>query len=516
MRFGGRKEKKNSKLGAVGTYLLVMGILGVLFAVITFGFFYSAAPALVSAGYGWICMTYAVIAGVLFAVIGSVFMSQSALYRAKDNDLLLSMPIPPWQILFSRMLPLYAQNFYFCFIFIFPAYIAYGIVAGVSFPSVIFLIIGLLIIPLFSLTLCCLLGFIVAVVASRVKHANIISVIISLILFAAYFFVYFQIDNAMNALIDNAGQVAGGIKAFAYPLYLVGRMMEGDLLGAFVTLAICCIPFALLYFILSKTYFGIITRGGNTAKTVYRGKKLKKTSVWGGLIGKESKRFFRSTAYLLNCGIGVIMLAIFAVVLAIFGGKFCAGIGEAAPALIPFFAPVVCLIICLTSAMDGVSAPSVSLEGKSLYVLQSLPVESWKPLFAKVFFHIIFNAPAAVVCGIVGAIVLRASAISTVMLVLMPVATNFLFAALGLFFNLKKPVLDWDNETTLIKQSISVVFLMLSVMVVFGALVGLFFAARYIMSVDIYLLICFFLVTLGAVGVMFWIKRRGAVIWENL
>lgn len=516
MRLSGRTKDKKKGLGGFANYLILMAVLGVLFAAMAFSIFIAMAPTFIQNGIGWLCFTYATIMAIAFAVIGSVFMAQSQLYRAKDNDLLLSLPIPSKLILFCRMIPLYVQNFYFCVVILLPAYVSFCISGGFSVLGLLFVLIDLVVIPLFTLTLCCLLGFIVAFIASRVKHSNILTVIISIVLLVAYFVLYSQMGTIITAMIENGAQTAQGIMAFAYPLYLVGRSAEGDWLGWLVTFAICVVPFALLYLLLDKTYIGIITRKTSPSKAVYKQSMVKSSSVWRTLIGKESKRFFRSTAYLLNCGMGIILLLIAAVYLIVWGRPMFAGLEAEIPGIMGIIAPMICIGICSLTSMDGITAPSVSLEGKSISILQSLPVESYKPLFAKVFFHVIFNTPMAIICGILAAVSVKASVLGYFAFILMPVATNFLFGALGLIFNLKKPMMDWDNETVVIKQSISVLFLMLAVFVIFGAMVGLFFAAKLIMSGELYLLICTLALSAGAFGAFCWIKKKGVLIWENL
>lgn len=516
MRLSGRTKDKKSGLSGFANYLILMGVIGLLFFAMAYSMFNVMASAFIQNGIGWLCFTYATIMAIIFAVVGSVFMAQSQLYRANDNDLLLSLPVPSKLILFCRMLPLYVQNFYFCFIILAPAYVAICVSGGFSFSGLLFVLIDIIVVPLFALTLCCLLGFVVAFIASRAKHANIISVALSVLLLAAYFVLYSQMGNILAGMVVGGEQAAAGIKVYAYPLYLVGRSAEGDWLGGLVTFAICAGLFGLLYLLLSKTYMGIITRKGGASKSVYKQKMVKSGSVWGSLIGKESKHFFRSTAYLLNCGIGVIILLIAAVWIIAMGGSLFDSLRSNNPELIKTLTPFLCIGICMISSMDGVTAPSVSLEGKSIFVLQSLPVEGYKPLYAKVLFHVLFNTPMAVICGIIAAIYLKASAVGYIAFILMPVATNFLFGALGLIFNLKKPMLDWDNETVVVKQSISVLFLMLSVMLVFGALVGLYFAAALIISGEIYLIICTVLLAAGAVGALAWIKKSGVRLWENL
>lgn len=516
MRVTGRTKDKKRGIGSFANYLILMAVLGLLFAAMAFSMFMAMAPIFIQNGIGWLCFTYAAIIAIVFAVVGSVFMAQSQLYRAKDNDLLLSLPIPSKLILFCRMLPLYVQNFYFCFVILFPAYIAFCIAGGFSVLGLLFVAIDLVVIPLFTLTLCCLLGFVVAFIASRVKHSNIITVVLSILLLAAYFVLYSQMDTVLQAMMENGAQAASGIKAYAYPLYLIGSSAEGDWLGGIVTFAGCTVLFALMYLLLSKTYLGIITRKDAASKAVYKQSMVKSSTAWRSLIGKESKRFFRSTAYLLNCGMGVILLLLAAVWFIAMGGSLFNDLAAAAPDIMGIITPMICIVICIISSMDGITAPSVSLEGKSIAILQSLPVESYKPLFAKVIFHVLFNTPMAIICGILAAVSVKATVLGYFAFILMPIATNVLFGSLGLIFNLKKPMMDWDNETVVIKQSISVLFLMLAVFVIFGAMAGLFFAARLIMSGELYLIICTVLLCAGAAGALCWIKRKGVLIWENL
>ena len=54
---------------------------------------------------------------------------------------------------------------------------------------------------------------------------------------------------------------------------------------------------------------------------------------------------------------------------------------------------------------------------------------------------------------------------------------------------------------------------MLAVFVIFGAMVGLFFAAKLIMSGELYLLICTVALSAGAFGAFCWIKKKGVLIW---
>lgn len=58
-------------------------------------------------GIDWFLFSFMILAAFCLMFIGSVFFAQSQMYEAKDNELLLSLPVPVSVILASRILTLY-------------------------------------------------------------------------------------------------------------------------------------------------------------------------------------------------------------------------------------------------------------------------------------------------------------------------------------------------------------------------------------------------------------------------
>ena len=59
--------------------------------------------------------------------------------------------------------------------------------------------------------------------------------------------------------------------------------------------------------------------------------------------------------------------------------------------------------LCMLASMNDMAAPSVSLEGKSLWLLQSLPVTPWQVLRAKLRLQLLLTAiPVLAVPGVRG------------------------------------------------------------------------------------------------------------------
>ena len=83
--------------------VLLLGLFGGMFTTLALGI---CAP-LCAAGLDWLYFTLFSLAGLVMGVFGSVFHTFSGLYQAKDNNQLLSLPIPVRAILLSRLLGVY-------------------------------------------------------------------------------------------------------------------------------------------------------------------------------------------------------------------------------------------------------------------------------------------------------------------------------------------------------------------------------------------------------------------------
>lgn len=114
----GKKKKSAGK--AVLVAILFVYILG-CFVVMFGGMFYALAEPLSMLGLGWFYFALAGIVAAALCFIGSVFMAQQQLFNARDNELLLAMPIPASRILGSRMAALLLVNYAFELLVFIPA-----------------------------------------------------------------------------------------------------------------------------------------------------------------------------------------------------------------------------------------------------------------------------------------------------------------------------------------------------------------------------------------------------------
>ena len=92
--YDAKKNKARSKAATIGFIvffvLLMVGLLGGMFTWLSF----TLCPAFAAMQVGWLYFALMGGLGIFLGAFGSVFNTFSGLYLAKDNDLLLSLPIP--------------------------------------------------------------------------------------------------------------------------------------------------------------------------------------------------------------------------------------------------------------------------------------------------------------------------------------------------------------------------------------------------------------------------------------
>lgn len=503
------RSKSSTAMMIIGYGVLIFGFLGGVFAV-----FASSLIPLVDAGYDWMYFSFMELVAVAMGAFGSVFNTYSSLYLSKDNDFLLSMPIPVRYVMASRLLSVYVMGTLYSSIVIVPTMILY-LINYFSVLALIGNIMMLIIVSFIVMVLSCILGWVVAKISSKLKNKSIINVAVSIIFIGLYYFVYYKANAMIRLIIANASVYGEKIKGSFSPLYYLGKIGSGDMLAAAVVTAIVAALCVLTYYIISRSFINIATSSQNVAKKKYVAKSVKARSASLSLVRREIQRFVSSSNYMLNCGFGILILFGAGIFILIKGGSF-------AELIIDIFGKesFVCItataVICLMTSMNDMSSPSISLEGKTIWLAQSLPVSSWQVIRAKRDFHMLLTGVPTLFCSICAVFSLRLSPLGIVMIIVFPQLFILFCDCFGLFLNLKNPNLTWTNEITPIKQSMSVMF------VLFGGWIYaiLTFVAYFLfqnkLSSELYLVGMSALTGLLCLGLDSWLRKKGTKIFEEL
>lgn len=511
-----KKNKARSK-GAVVAYmvlfvLLLVGVLGSMFTALSL----ILCGPMVAVGMDWFYFALMGLLAVLLGAFGSVFNTYAGLYLGKDNDLLLSMPIPVRTIIAARLLGVYLMGLMYAGAVLLPAIIVYLIVSPFSVGKLFGGVLFFVLISLFVLTLSCALGFVVAKVSLKLKNKSFITVILSLLFFGVYYFVCYKSQEILAIFLQNVTAYGERIKGAVYPLYIFGAAATGDPLPLLLFAAVVLLLFYLVWRLLSHSFIGIATASGATAKKTYKAVRTARKSADAALLRKEFARFTASPNYMLNCGMGILMLPILGILLLVKGDLFVAVMNELFENFPGATAVLLCAAIGLASTMNDMAAPSVSLEGKSLWLLQSTPVTPWQVLRAKLSMHLILTLVPMLFCFVCTLFVYPYTAGEAVSAVLLLLSFAVLSALFGLFLGLKMVNLNWTSEITPIKQSAPVA------LALFGgwgyALVsgGLFFLFGRTLGAVGYMLCVFAVTAVLCALLVAWMRKKGTEIFAAL
>lgn len=510
----GRKKKGKKTMTITGLILLLV-LIFVSFCTMFFGIFLLIGEKISQTDYTWFYGAFTLLIATVLSLIGSIFSTQTQLYGATDNDLLLSLPIPPSYILLARMIPLYLCNLFFVATVSVPAFIVYTLYFKHGFLSVLFWILDVVSVSFLGLAICCFIGRLTAKITQKYKSNSILAIIVTIIFFGVYMLFVTYMNEITRVIIDNAGVISSVFKKYLPTVYWAGLSTEGNALWFVVTFLINALVCFAIFLLLSKTYISIVTENKSFVKRSKRIKPVKTKSVFSTLLNKEFLRFIGSPVYFVNCVFGAILLIVATVLIVIKSADVIAltsVLGEYYTLL-----PVI-LMVCasLLSVQDCVSACSVSLEGSSLWILQSLPVKPSDVLLAKLTLHTLVTAPFALVFIIVSTVVLAINPVYSALIAIAVVATIFISGAFGLKRNLLNPDLRWTNESQPVKQSFTAFLSLLFGFIISLAVSAATYGLGLIMPLYASLAIIIVLLLLVAFLYLRWFNKKGSDVFANL
>lgn len=508
--YDAKKNKTRSKVSTIMFMIwfavIMIGFLGGIFTILS----RQLCSQMTALDMGWLYFALMGVLAILLGTFGSVFNTFSGLYLSKDNDLLLSMPIQVSAIVGSRLLSVYLMGLMYSALVIIPAWIVYMITAGITAQSLFGGIILTLLISIFVMTLSCLLGYVVAKVSLKLKHKSMITVVVSLLLIGGYYFFYFKAQNMLTDLLNNLTVYGEKIKGSAYLLFTFGSVGVGDMKSSFIMIALVAVIFLMMWLLISKSFLQVATSTGKISKVEYRKKAMKQENVMKTLILREYRHFISSPGYMLNSGLGIFLMPICAVVLLWKGRMLFTMLNGMFGSQDGSVLLLVTVLLCGLISLNIMTAPSISLEGKSLWIVQSLPVAPWQVLKAKLNMQLILNGIPVVFSMICVAVVCPFKIGQFVMMILLILSYVFAIAAFGLFMGVIKPVLTWTNELTPIKQSAAVVITMFggfgyTVLLFIGYMMLPGYTLGYVRYIGIFIAVN----VVAGLTLYFWLKTKG-------
>jgi ABC-2 type transport system permease protein len=157
------------------------------------------------------------------------------------------------------------------------------------------------------------------------------------------------------------------------------------------------------------------------------------------------------------------------------------------------------------------------LEGKRLWISQSLPIDGSDVLLAKVKMHLVICLPSVLIASLACIITMNLSLIQIFVVLILPTMIVIFSALLGVVVNMHFPKFDWVNETVPIKQSMSTVITMFTSMAVVLLPTVLYSAAlAQTLTIELFMIIYTIVIIALCLLMYRYLKTKGSIIFASL
>lgn len=447
----------------------------------------------------------------LFLVILFISSCSNIIYKSKDNELLLSMPIKKSSIVLSKLSALLLLGYLYESVLLLPFAIMYFIYSTISFASIFSFIIGFILLPIVPIILSTILSAIFNLITRKIKHKQLFALIGLFIFFGLFMYLYMGIDY--SSILNESSKLNAFFVFLPNINFFIISVVNGNFFYLLYNFLLSSAVGVLGSWFLFATYFKI----ANIKDITYKAKiTYKANSVMNCLIKKEAKRYLSSSIYVFNTFFGIILMFGFTIYLCIDKQIFVMLNTFISVSKIDI-ALIFALICCFFVSTCVISSVSISIERKYLENLKSMPLSCSKIVWSKVIFNFIVVAPFSVIAAIIFSIVYQFSIVEILICVFLPLLYGFISAMFGAFVNLMFPNLTTQSDAILVKQTLSSFLAMLSPVILFALSFGAYFKFLInVISFEYFVLIFVGIISLFGIFLTYYIMAKSSKKIRNM
>ena len=469
---------------------------------------------------------YTLVTSVIILMEG-IYKSSDLLFKPKDNDLLLSMPIPKRHIILARIIKFYIYELLYCLIFLLPAVVAYATTFDIN-PPLFWLtsITVLLLTPIIPIALSCIIGLISSSISSKFKHKNFFQVIFSFIFLIALaiFIIISNTDSSFEgrAIVAISDKVAD----YYYPAQtFINLVSDFNIWQYLLFIAVNLIVLVVSTLIVSHFYAKIVSRLGTIKQTVVTSTNynFKRRSQTAAMIKKEIVKYFNTPVLLMNTAIGLILFIVAVVMLCFKYNDFVISLTSStenfpltSEQILSYLPSATVALVAFASLMTFITATIISLEGKTFNLLKTLPISGHKVIMTKVLAAVLLIVPVTALGSIIMAIRFQFGILDTILIFIAVIAAPMLTEMIGVLIDLKYARFNAESDAVVVKQSAGVMvatFLGLGMVLVS---ISLLFTLVFLAGQTVGLIIFNATLVIVSTFVYFVIAARGAEKYMKL
>ncbi len=471
-----KKEKRGGKIVviiALGiSYLFIAGLIVLM--ILLFGQSFMALGLINE----FITILWGIAAFiVLFFGIVSLL---NYLYFSRDTEFFLSLPIKPSTIYFAKFTVVYLTELAIAALLLIPALLTAGIVVGAGAFYYFIGFIGLIFAPSIPLMIASAIAVPLMYIVSFFKNKGALSSIVLILLFGLFFGVYFILVSKISSFMEGAEDpdlvveaMRKGVGVMAnvlYPFLALSRLATftpvfglgvgaSMLVNAVIFFGSVAALFAISVFITNFVYKrGAASQMENVKKKGTGKEKFVSGSALKALVKKEWKELIRTPSFAYQCLSSVVLAPL---IVAIFSFTGLSGISNAGGEEFPvppeflksigwFFSYGFLLIFGV--GFNIAASTAITREGKNFYFSKQMPVAYATQLLAKKIVCFIISFVSCALSLILLTVATK-DVINMFIGLVFAVLYSYGFICFSIFYDLRKPKLDWSVPNEAVKQN---------------------------------------------------------------
>ncbi len=399
----------------------------------------------------------------LFALATAFAQGGGTLSDFSDFDTLMSMPIKTAAIVFARFAAMYLAEAVYCFAYLFPCGAVYASMMRPDWRFYPAFAVMTLLLPVVPIVTGSGADLLLSAVFARTRFKKGIVLTVKMILLLGFIILAYLLPQMSDRLMNAPQRAADVVTRIYPPARWFAKGASGDLAHAgLFTFGSAAIG-ALFVFILNRVFLPLHDRlVADYRVKNYRLGPLKCSGVLKALFSIERKRLFSSAAWVVNTVFGPVLIAVLGVAGAAISGKLIPFLRD--PTVKNYATPAVAgaLIVCAT--VSPTTSCAISMEGRVLWISKTLPVSAKRWLSAKLLINLLL-AGVPLLFSIVLLLAFYRECLAPIDMlgiVFLPISALLFTTVLGLIVNTKLPRLSWRSDTEVVKQSGSVVVMLMT------------------------------------------------------
>lgn len=463
--------------------------------------------------------TYSGILVTIALIIYSTYEIISDFYASKDTEIMLSMPLKDDDIFLGRLIGNIASDIDY-FIFFTIIMVVYFLNSSFDIIKIFIGIISFISLIVIAYCILCLVIMLIMRFTNVRKYKTLFKFIgygLGLVAFGLYYYFIFsskEFDfkmNDANKTMESFNNFRVAIERFFYPSTLFGRAVGNkDVISFAILILIAVLSFLLVKFVASKIYFNsIIEKQDERSKKKRNTKKkeFKSSSQTMAIAKKEFISVIKNPVYLYQSGIWIVMLT----AILIGNGKNI-NISEiekelSAQGIREFqslFLGIGLLIASFLFSNDVSAFTSLSRDGKSFYLIQTLPIDPSANVIGRFLGLYLINFIVSGLVSLVAFIFVGLSIVQAFLLFIGMIFGGIFSVFYGLFWGTKKIYTTWTKPSELNKTGFMGFMMFLVSMLINAIIYGLGFGI-YMLSESLILAILEVIVGLIIASVLFYL-----------